>query len=105
MIIVRMKGGLGNQMFQYAAGRSLALKTGLPLALDRRHYHREREHGYALEKFNLADVSLDAARLPPLLRDRPLAYCLSRLTKREPQLLRESDLGFDPNIAAVSGST
>lgn len=103
MIVMRMKGGLGNQMFQYAAGRSLALKTGLSLALDRRHYQREREHGYALEGFALADIPLDAAQLPPLLRDRPLAYCLSRLTRRYPQPLRESSLGFDPAIAAVSG--
>lgn len=102
MIVVRMKGGLGNQMFQYAAGRSLALNTGLPLVLDQRHYHREREHGYALEGFALADAPLGAAHLPPLLRDRPLAYCLSRLNKREPKLLRENGLGFDPAIAAVS---
>ena len=33
-IIVRLKGGLGNQMFQYAAGRRLALNTGLDLKLD-----------------------------------------------------------------------
>ena len=55
MIIMRMKGGLGNQMFQYALGRSLSLKTGLPLVLDRRHYDREREHGFALDGFKLVN--------------------------------------------------
>ncbi|MCO4839618.1 MAG: alpha-1,2-fucosyltransferase [Rhodobacteraceae bacterium] len=103
MIVVRIKGGLGNQMFQYAAGRSLALKTGMPLALDLRHYQRAREHGYALGEFALADVPLDAAHLPPVLRDRPLAYCLARLTRRGPQFLRENGLGFDPAIADISG--
>jgi hypothetical protein len=34
MIIVNVIGGLGNQMFQYAAGRALALARGLPLCLD-----------------------------------------------------------------------
>lgn len=34
MIIVRLSGGMGNQMFQYAAGRALADKRGVPLALD-----------------------------------------------------------------------
>ncbi len=34
MIIVRLKGGLGNQMFQYALGRVLALKNGTKLLLD-----------------------------------------------------------------------
>ncbi len=34
MIITNVFGGLGNQMFQYAAGRSLALRTGSELRLD-----------------------------------------------------------------------
>ncbi len=34
MIIIRLKGGLGNQMFEYAAGRALALKTNSRLLLD-----------------------------------------------------------------------
>jgi hypothetical protein len=34
MIIVHLKGGLGNQMFQYAAGRRLAWLHDVPLKLD-----------------------------------------------------------------------
>lgn len=34
MIIVRLSGGLGNQMFQYALGRSLAIKYNTELKLD-----------------------------------------------------------------------
>lgn len=34
MILVRLLGGLGNQMFQYAAGRSLADRLGAELVLD-----------------------------------------------------------------------
>src|SRR4030042_886548 len=34
MIIVRLLGGLGNQMFQYALGRRLALKNGVSLKMD-----------------------------------------------------------------------
>lgn len=34
MIIVKLMGGLGNQMFQYAIGRSLALKTNQELKFD-----------------------------------------------------------------------
>lgn len=33
-VIVSICGGLGNQMFQYAAGRALALQFGVPLQLD-----------------------------------------------------------------------
>lgn len=34
MIIVRLQGGMGNQMFQYALGRALSIKNGVPLGLD-----------------------------------------------------------------------
>lgn len=34
MICVRLEGGLGNQLFQYAAGRALALRHGCELLLD-----------------------------------------------------------------------
>ena len=34
MIIVRLMGGLGNQMFQFAAGKCLSVKLGVPLKLD-----------------------------------------------------------------------
>ncbi|MFT4667806.1 MAG: hypothetical protein ACI9XB_004780 [Gammaproteobacteria bacterium] len=34
MIVVELKGGLGNQMFQYSLGKHLAIKNGCPLCLD-----------------------------------------------------------------------
>ncbi|MES2224751.1 MAG: alpha-1,2-fucosyltransferase [Patescibacteria group bacterium] len=34
MIITRLSGGMGNQMFQYAIGRKLSLKYKVPLKLD-----------------------------------------------------------------------
>ncbi len=33
-VVVRLAGGLGNQMFEYAMGRSLAARQGVQLALD-----------------------------------------------------------------------
>lgn len=34
MIIIKLKGGLGNQLFQYAFGRRIAIDNNLPLKLD-----------------------------------------------------------------------
>jgi hypothetical protein len=34
MVVVTLKGGLGNQLFQYSTGRAIALRTGTELQLD-----------------------------------------------------------------------
>jgi hypothetical protein len=41
MIIVKIIGGLGNQLFQYATARALALRTNQELAFDVEEYHKE----------------------------------------------------------------
>ena len=42
-IITQIQGGLGNQLFQYATGRALALKFGEVLVLDDRWYGPQQE--------------------------------------------------------------
>jgi hypothetical protein len=39
-IIVKIWGGVGNQMFQYAAAKALALQTGRELVIDILHFNR-----------------------------------------------------------------
>jgi hypothetical protein len=51
MLIVRIIGGLGNQMFQYAAGRALAAKYGVPLKLDLRWMQGYHHRYFLLDKF------------------------------------------------------
>jgi hypothetical protein len=51
MVITHIIGGLGNQMFQYAAGRSLSLKRGTHLWLDVSDFSNYTLHqGYELTK-------------------------------------------------------
>lgn len=51
MIVVRVTGGLGNQMFQYACGRALAEKKGTELLLDLSAYRTYQLHNYGLDAF------------------------------------------------------
>jgi hypothetical protein len=53
MIIVRLIGGLGNQMFQYACGRALSEKMNARLYFDLSGFKYYRLHGYGLDKFNV----------------------------------------------------
>lgn len=51
MIITKLIGGLGNQMFQYAAGLALALEHDVPLRLDLRTLYTYQLHnGYQLNQ-------------------------------------------------------
>lgn len=50
-VVVGLSGGLGNQMFQYAAGRSLALRLGVPLTLDVSWFGGQAKRNFALNDF------------------------------------------------------
>jgi len=54
MIITKISGGLGNQLFQYALGRAVAKHHDVPLKLDITAYENYKLHkGYRLDKFNI----------------------------------------------------
>lgn len=54
MIILRLSDGLGNQLFQYAFGRQLALRHGVPLKLDLRQFNSRSLRSYKLHHYNIA---------------------------------------------------
>ncbi len=51
MIIVRLIGGLGNQLFQYAIARRMSAETHQPFKLDLTAYDNDRLRRYALRPF------------------------------------------------------
>lgn len=53
MVIVRLMGGLGNQMFQYATGRALADQRGCDLCLDLRNLKRDNLRDYQLSHYGV----------------------------------------------------
>lgn len=58
MLIVKVQGGLGNQLFQYAFGRAMAIKNNTQLLLDASHYKYTSDHtGYVLDRYNIQAVT------------------------------------------------
>lgn len=95
MIITRLHGGLGNQMFQYAAGATLAARLDVPLALDPRPA-AAKDQGDLRDIFDLPLTEPD--HLPPDRDAHPVAYALWRLLGRTPILRREKALGYNPGF-------
>jgi len=98
-IVVAMEGGLGNQMFQYAAGRALALRTGTHLGLDLRPLLRHGQRAYGLADFQLNQG------LELITDGRPehvggLRRLFRRLTSGE-QTFRESSFAYDERIRSA----
>jgi len=105
MIVSRLLGGTGNQLFQYAAGRALADRLGTDLALDRRYVGpggASRADGF--NHFRNARFC-EAARLPPAKMDGLARYALWRWFGRHPRLYRERGLGFDPGFFDLPDDT
>lgn len=73
MIIAKLQGGLGNQMFQYAFGRALASKHNVPLKLDATMFPTYKYHSLTLDKLAIeAPFASDAeVRSLAMHRRRP----------------------------------
>lgn len=67
MIIVKLIGGLGNQMFQYAVGRHLAIKNNCRLKLDIRGFEKYALRTYDLHHFTIEEYIATADDLSGVL--------------------------------------
>ncbi len=106
MIIVRLSGGLGNQLFQYAAGRALAMRNQQQLVVDDRVFQADTFRRFSLPVFNAdyvlaRDLPAANAVLPPS-RNRWFQFLCWRVTHgRKMRFVRERSLLFDAGIAAL----
>lgn len=106
MIIVKLIGGLGNQLFQYAAGRKLAELHAAPLKLDLGGFETYRLHKYSLHPFNIREEfasPVEVRRLDWRGQRSARGFCLRAVQMLKPYYRRtvfvEASLGpCDPNI-------
>ena len=106
MIIVKLIGGLGNQLFQYAAGRRLSEFHGVPLKLDLGAFETYKAHRYSLHAFSIREDIASPAEVREL--DWRARKGMARLFLRARQALKphyrrtvfseDSLRPYDPNI-------
>jgi hypothetical protein len=112
MIIVKLAGGLANQMFPYAAGRRLAHVLGVELKLDVSGfsvYEKRRDidlRRYALGVFNIRESFATAEEIMALTCREPGFW--DKLLQRKPRpphsCVKERHFHFDPEILRLRGS-
>jgi hypothetical protein len=96
-------GGLGNQLFQYAAGRSLADMRGVDLVLDDRYVVRKSQHtGLALDAFNIRARVMNTAERQLFSEGKiRLARWFKRLIRPLGRVFWETQHNYDTSIATL----
>ncbi len=113
MITLKLKAGLGNQMFQYAYARALAIKNKTDLVIDTSWYgnisSKDTSRVFLLDKFNINATILDTTSESES-RSAPVGIKQSLLLKLWSKLMRklsnQSDYVYYDKLANIrDGST
>lgn len=114
MIIVRLMGGLGNQMFQYALARHLALRSNQPLKLDLSWfstvYDDKMQRSYGLNYFKIIEDFATKEEISYLIGSNETGTFLSHywngfLRYYKKSYIKERYFHFDSTVLNVSKST
>lgn len=103
MVIARLMGGLGNQLFIYAAGRRLALKNQVPLRLDVSAFAQD----FYRRKYHLSHFNIPADSAAPQqafagyggrIRQKLLKKLANLREFGKSSYITERGPGFDPRL-------
>lgn len=104
MIIVYLKGGLGNQMFQYAFGRHLVEIHQTQMKMDISAYDYDGLIEYALEPFNMQDSFASPDEIKKLTETKQSSFS-NRLysifhshQKRPNSFIQWNKIDYNPNM-------
>ena len=106
MIIVRLRGGLGNQLFQYAAGRALAAHHGIELKLDLYTYTKHPYRKFELDKFNIDAVEATREEVHRFTGSNPIIRFINKRHNyfRCPGVFAQPHYHFYPDFFALPSS-
>ncbi|MES2812672.1 MAG: alpha-1,2-fucosyltransferase [Bacteroidota bacterium] len=95
MIVIKIIGGLGNQMFQYAAAKAISIEKRQKMFLDVDSFN-----SYALHKYGLHNFALRASifKKPSNFKKGIIKFFGNK------QKYKEVDLGFNSNFFYLKGN-
>lgn len=98
MITVKLNGGLGNQLFQYATGRALSVKLGVPLRMDVSNYLYYDVHPLRIQNMNYnAEIYSYPGKIYKAINSVKFQNILSKLGLAR-NLYIEDSIEFDPGV-------
>lgn len=109
MIYVRLKGGMGNQLFQYALGRQLAWQLGVECRFDLTNLlnrHKGPDFVYRDYDLDIFHVAVEFMQPPGVLRQvyklkhSRINKFMDRLAKGSKHFVKEAAFHFQPQILA-----
>lgn len=102
MIIVKLIGGLGNQLFQYATGRHLAIKNKTTLKLDLSEFETYKLHAYSLAPFAIDATVASKEEVAHFKRYQRKPgrkwFLYNRLIADQKKYFQERQFHFDPEV-------
>jgi hypothetical protein len=102
MVIVKIYGGMANQLFQYAAGYALAIKHGVPLKLDISYFHElntDTKRVFELNKFLIDYQLASQEEIQQLFKFRKIDYALNKIMPfAKKKFYGEKKIGFDDDF-------
>lgn len=119
MITVTVLGGLGNQMFQYAAAKALACKHGVELVIDESAFRSYALRSYLLDRLRIPEAVGPIAKSSVGAPVRTQNFAAMRWRNRADRLLKrvgmagvpqppatysEQQFQFDPGFFSLGGS-
>lgn len=113
MVVIRLMGGLGNQMFQYAFGRMLSHSNDVHLQLDRSfldHHEINMLHtprNFELDVFNIKATIADnktVASFRSLIAGRKAGFYINFPFFFNKKILKEHSFRFDRKVILQKGN-
>ncbi len=102
MIVVKIIGGLGNQLFQYAVARHIAQKHNSDLILDISAFTKYKLRNYSLYHFNI-NGKVDESTFINIKNKSKFLKFMNRIFLRKPALtyVGEKNFHFDDTILCL----
>ena len=103
-VVVRVAGGIGNQLFSYAAGRRLAVANSMELVIDNVSgfiHDKKYKRTYQLDKFSIpCRVATNVERMAPFARLRQKIRCKSSEFRKyvNRTYVRQDGIDFDERL-------